>query len=153
MIAPPQSLLFLCLGNICRSMLALGIATHIIKVKGLDLKVDAAGISSFHQGQSPHPPIIKLAQKHGINIAHFKSKPITQNLANSCDWIVAMDTSNIKALSDLHISHLHVYKLGDFGLGGVDIPDPYTFTQEKDLEEVYKMIDLGVKTLLSNYHA
>lgn len=134
-------------------MLAQGIAVHTIKAQGLDLKVDAAGISSFHQGEPPHPPIIKLASKHGIAIAHFKSKPITQSLASAHDWIVAMDASNVKALGDLNIAHPHVCKLGDFGLDGADIPDPYTFTQEKDLERVYQMISWGVQTLLSACHA
>ncbi|WP_268877810.1 arsenate reductase/protein-tyrosine-phosphatase family protein [Helicobacter vulpis] len=90
----PQNLLFLCLGNICRSMLARGIAQHLIEMQNLKVRVDGAGISSFHQGEPPHPPIIRLAQEHGLDISHFKSKPITQELAialiGSWPWITAM---------------------------------------------------------------
>ncbi|WP_104683160.1 low molecular weight protein-tyrosine-phosphatase [Helicobacter felis] len=148
----PQSLLFLCLGNICRSMLARGIAQHHIQAKNLSLRVDGAGISAFHQGESAHPPIIKLAHKHGINIAHFTSKPITQALADRFDWIVAMDTSNVQALKDMGITHPHIHKLGNFGLEGVDIPDPYYFTRAQDLEKVYQMIAQGVGELLTHCH-
>ncbi|WP_120952715.1 low molecular weight protein-tyrosine-phosphatase [Helicobacter sp. L8] len=147
----PKSLLFLCLGNICRSMLARGIAQNVVENKGLDLRVDGAGISAFHQGESAHPPIIQLAQQHGLDISHFRSKPITQALANRFEWIVAMDKSNIESLKDLGITHPHVCKLGDFGLGGADIPDPYTFTRVQDLERVYAMVEQGVGELLATY--
>ncbi|MFC3848171.1 low molecular weight protein-tyrosine-phosphatase [Helicobacter baculiformis] len=148
----PKSLLFLCLGNICRSMLARGIAQHTIEKRHLDLSVDGAGISAFHQGEPAHPPIIKLARQHGIDIAHFTSKPITQALADRFDWVVAMDCSNLQALRGLGITHPHVYKLGDFGLRGADIPDPYTFTRAQDLERVYLMIERGVEELLTRCH-
>ncbi|GMB93405.1 low molecular weight protein-tyrosine-phosphatase [Helicobacter bizzozeronii] len=152
-MSAPQSLLFLCLGNICRSMLARGIALELIQKQQLNLKVDGAGISNYHEGEHAHPPIIALAKRHGIDLTPFKSKPITQNLANRHDWIIAMDTSNVKSLGTLGITHPHIYKLGDFGLGGIDIPDPYTFTQEKDLEHVYDLIYQGVTHLLKSCHA
>ncbi|BCZ17080.1 protein-tyrosine-phosphatase [Helicobacter sp. NHP19-003] len=148
-----MSLLFLCLGNICRSMLARGIATQIIQEQKLPLIVDGAGISSYHEGESAHPPIIALAKRHGIDLTPFRSKPISQELASRFDCIVAMDESNIRSLRELGVLHPNVCKLGDFGLQGVDIPDPYTYTQEKDLEEVYALIDLGVKNLLNSVHA
>ncbi|BDQ27899.1 Low molecular weight protein tyrosine phosphatase [Helicobacter heilmannii] len=147
-----MSLLFLCLGNICRSMLARGIATDIINKRGLNLIVDGAGISNYHEGEQAHPPIIALAKRHGIDLTLFASKPITQELANKFDCIVAMDESNVKALKDLGISHPHVCKLGDFGLQRVDIPDPYTYTDPKDFEKVYALIELGVQNLLDGLH-
>ncbi|WP_268877811.1 arsenate reductase/protein-tyrosine-phosphatase family protein [Helicobacter vulpis] len=64
-----------------------------------------------------------------------------------------MDHSNVQALRDLNITHPHVYKLGDFGLSGADIPDPYTFTRAQDLEKVYTMIERGVGELLARCHA
>lgn len=134
-------------------MLARGIATDIIKKQGLDLVVDGAGISSYHEGELAHPPIIALATRHGIDLTLFRSKPITQKLASKFDLIVAMDTSNVKALKTLGIAHPHVCKLGDFGLQGADIPDPYTYSEEKDFEKVYTLIDLGVQNLLASLHA
>ncbi|GMB91534.1 low molecular weight protein-tyrosine-phosphatase [Helicobacter ailurogastricus] len=148
-----KSLLFLCLGNICRSMLARGIAADIIKKQGLGLVVDGAGISSYHEGELAHPPIIALAKRHGIDLTPFRSKPISQDLASRFDRIVAMDRSNVEALKSLGIVHPNICKLGDFGLQGVDIPDPYTYTEEKDFEEVYALIDLGVQNLLASVHA
>lgn len=134
-------------------MLARGIATDIIQKQKLPLVVDGAGISSYHEGELAHPPIIALAKSHGIDLTPFRSKPITQKLANKFNCIVAMDDSNIRSLKELGISHPSVCKLGDFGLQGVDIPDPYTYTQEKDFEEVYALIDLGVQNLLTSLHA
>ncbi|WP_104732200.1 low molecular weight protein-tyrosine-phosphatase [Helicobacter salomonis] len=148
----PKSLLFLCLGNICRSMLARGIAQHLIAAQNLSVCVDGAGISAFHQGESAHPPIIQLAQQHGVDLTPFRSKPITQELANDFDWIVAMDSSNVQALKGLGITHSHIYKLGDFGLKGIDVPDPYTFTRVQDLERVYSLIEQGVRELLTHCH-
>ena len=58
-----KSVLFVCLGNICRSPLAEGIARHLSEKNHWNLKIDSCGTSSFHRGEPPHHKSIKIAQK------------------------------------------------------------------------------------------
>ena len=73
------SILFVCLGNICRSPIAHGIALSIAKKHNINIKIDSAGTSSFHEGQSPCINSIKIASQHDIDISNIKSRPILKS--------------------------------------------------------------------------
>jgi len=93
-----KRILFVCLGNICRSPLAEGIAAYHIAQQELDILVDSAGTSSWHQGEPPCANSIKVAHTHGIDISSQVSRPVTDEDKNTFDCIVALDQQN---LSDL----------------------------------------------------
>ena len=69
-----KSILFVCLGNICRSPLAEGIAKEYIKNKNLDIEIQSAGTGSWHIGHSPDKRSIAVAEHHNLSIAHQKGR-------------------------------------------------------------------------------
>jgi len=138
-----KRILFVCLGNICRSPLAEGIAAYHIAQQELDILVDSAGTSSWHQGEPPCANSIKVAHTHGIDISSQVSRPVTDEDKNTFDCIVALDQQN---LSDLESKGFqNVCLLGDFGgHNGADVPDPYYFPGFEGFEKVFEMIERSV---------
>ena len=142
-----KSILFVCLGNICRSPLADGIANKIAREKGYELYIDSAGTSAFHKGEPPCENSQKVALKYGVDISGLKSRPIVPKDLKEFEIVVAMDEQNKKDL--LHYGFKNVYKLGEFGgLENKDVPDPYYYSGFKGFELVYEMIEKGVVDLL-----
>jgi protein-tyrosine phosphatase len=139
------SILFVCLGNICRSPLAKGIAQYIFEKKGLHVKVDSAGTGSWHVGEPPCLHSIKIAKTHNIDISHLRARKVRHSDAQLFDYIIAMDDSNLENLKTLGI--IDTIKLGDFGYEGADVPDPYHYKDEQGFEKVYKML----YTCISNF--
>ena len=142
-----RSILFVCLGNICRSPLADGIANKIARENGYEIYCDSAGTSHYHKGESPCENSQKVAKKYGVDISGLKSRPIVPKDLEEFEVVVAMDEQNRKDL--LSYGFKDVYKLGEFGgLENADIPDPYYYVGFKGFEIVYEMIAKGVEDLL-----
>ncbi len=95
-------ILFVCLGNICRSPLAEGILNKQLKDKGLEGKVscDSAGTSTYHIGDDPDKRAIKTAKNHGCELSH-KGRQITLGDFSTFDYIFAMDNENFKDVKAL----------------------------------------------------
>jgi len=145
-----KKILFVCLGNICRSPLAHGIAEHIAKKQQRDYEVDSAGTSHWHIGEPPCDNSIIISQHHHIDISKQHSRTIMKNDIDYYDYVVAMDAQN---KVDMEVfGFKNVYLLGQFGnQGGKDVPDPYFFTGNNVLdgfEKVYTMIEHCVQDLL-----
>ena len=140
-------ILFVCLGNICRSPLAHGVAQHIVKTKKLGLFIDSAGTGSWHAGEAPCDNSIKVAKQYNVDISQQYSRVITKNDITSFKHVVAMDRQNKADMEAFGFSN--VYLLGDFGdFQGEDVPDPYFFDGFKGFEKVYSMISLCVEDFL-----
>lgn len=137
-----RSILFVCLGNICRSPLAEGIA----KAYSSTIRVDSAGTSRAHQGEHPCANSVHVAKKHGINIASLTSRQVTPRDFERFDIIIALDSNNQRDLEQMGAKG--VRKLGEFGFQGNDVPDPYYFNGLDGFEEVFNMIEVCVKNLL-----
>ncbi len=133
-----SSILFVCLGNICRSPLAHGIAENLSKKYSLDLLIDSAGTSSHHIGEPPCANSIKVAKNHSIDISKQKARQVRAEDFKNFDLVVALDSSNFNNLKNMGCKNL--VKLGDFGFDGADVPDPYFFDGFNGFEEVFKMI-------------
>ncbi|MGD9970060.1 MAG: low molecular weight protein-tyrosine-phosphatase [Sulfuricurvum sp.] len=142
-----KSILFVCLGNICRSPIAEGIARHLIEQGGHAITVDSAGTGYWHVGEPPCAHSIRVAHNHGIDISHLRARQVIKNDFKTFDLIVALDQSNHRDLQDMGCKNL--VKLGDFGHGGADVPDPYFFRGFEGFETVYTMIESCVKELLN----
>lgn len=140
-----KSILFCCLGNICRSPLAEGIAKQEAVKRGLDITIDSCGTSGFHIGESPCENSQKIARQKGIDISLQKARQLCQKDFDSFDIIVGLDQSNVDNIKAL--TQKNIYKLGDFGKDGEDVPDPYFFNGFKGFEKVYDMIQSCVKEL------
>ena len=141
-----KSVLFVCLGNICRSPLAEGIAKKIAKEQGLDLNIDSAGTGDWHIGQAPCPNSVKVAAQHNIDISSYQGRQVTVEDFSKYDLIVGLDDSNMSNLKKLGAKE-HV-KLGHFGFNDEDVPDPYFFDGFEGFDKVYEMIETCVTQLL-----
>ena len=141
-------ILFVCLGNICRSPLAEGIAKEISKTKNLKFEVDSAGTSSWHEGEVPCSDSIKIAHMHHVDISKLRARQVKRTDKNIFDLVVAMDADNKNKLETMGFRN--VYLLGEFAdYLGADVPDPYFFdTFDEGIENVYTMIERCVTDLI-----
>lgn len=143
-----NSIVFVCLGNICRSPLAEGIAKQEASKLGLHVKIDSAGTGDWHVGEAPCAHSITVAKSHGLDITMQRARQIKANDLKSFDIIIALDAKNHRDLKLMGAKNL--YKLGDFGFNGDDVPDPYFFPGFEGFEKVYRMIETAVSNLLVN---
>lgn len=141
-----RSILFVCLGNICRSPLAQGIAEKIIKEEGLDIRVDSAGTGDWHIGEAPCPHSIKVAALNSVDISMQKGRQIEAADLETFDLIVALDQSNYENVKKMGAKKL--IKLGHFGHLNADVPDPFFFEGFEGFETVFSMIESCVIELL-----
>ncbi|WP_198526442.1 low molecular weight protein-tyrosine-phosphatase [Halarcobacter anaerophilus] len=141
-----NSILFVCLGNICRSPLAEGIAKEYIKKYNLNLKVESAGTGDWHIGEPPCQNSINIAKINGIDISTQRARQIKTEDFEKFDLIIGLDNKNIQNLKNLGCQN--PLKLGDFGFNGEDVPDPYFFDGFEGFDKVFNMIDNCVKTLI-----
>lgn len=144
-----QKILFVCLGNICRSPLAEGIAKAYITKRQLNIEVDSCGTGNYHEGEHPCPNSIKIAKIKGIDISKQISRPITKKDYTYYDKIVALDASNVSNLIKMGAPKENLSKLGSYGHDNEDVPDPYFFDGFEGFERVYEMIEKCVLNLLS----
>ncbi len=146
--------LFVCLGNICRSPLAEGIFKQLVREEGLEDKIhiDSAGTSGWHIGEPPDPRTIEVAQKNGVPIEHY-GKEVAPSDFEKFDYIIAMDDSNLADLERLHGRARHnkaqLFKMRDFddiGTGG-DVPDPY-YGGPDGFDKVFDLLRRSSRNLL-----
>lgn len=142
-----KKVLFVCLGNICRSPLAEGIARDYVASRDYGILVDSAGTSSYHIGESPHHYSILVAKKFGIDISMLKGLKVSAYM--NFDFFVAMDSENVRDLIALGINKDKIVKIGDYGLDGRDIPDPY-YKGLDGFFEVFELLNISVKNFLDS---
>lgn len=118
-----NSILFVCLGNICRSPIAEGVARKLIEEGGHSITVDSAGTGSWHVGETPCQHSITVARNHSVDISTLHARQVKKADFTAFDLIVALDQSNYRDLKALGCKNL--VKLGDYGHNGADVPDPY----------------------------
>jgi len=141
-----NAILFVCLGNICRSPLAEGIARDLAQKRGMDLKIDSAGTSGWHIGESPDSRSIEVAKNNGIDISCLKGRKVNAYNDDSFDLIVAMDRQSYQDLLRF-FSKDKVVLMGDYGLEGRDIPDPYHYRDLEGFKKIYEMLYLAINRL------
>ena len=96
-----KKILFVCLGNICRSSTAEGVMLHLIEEAGLEKEfvIDSAGILSYHQGELPDSRMRAHAARRGYQLVH-RSRPVRTEDFYNFDLIIGMDDRNIEDLKD-----------------------------------------------------
>jgi len=137
--------LFVCLGNICRSPLAEGIFNHLAAKKGLEhqLMSRSAGTADYHIGEPADRRTIKIARRHGIDI-HHEGCQLSENDFQEFDYIVAMDHSNYLNITrhpGYAASRATIVMMRNFDTAASDlnVPDPY-FGSMEGFERVYQML-------------
>lgn len=126
-----KKILFVCLGNICRSPAAEGVMLSLLKERNLlnSFAVDSAGTSSFHAGEWPDERMISEAKKRHV-ILPTQSRPITDDDLENFDFILCMDQSNLKNVMKLKTAEANKNKIKLFceyrkQLNFTEVPDPY----------------------------
>lgn len=93
-----RSVLFVCLGNICRSPLAEAALRAAARDAGLDLEIESAGTGGWHVGEPPDPRARAVARRHGVDIDGYRARQVTTADFHRFDHVVALDAENLKAL-------------------------------------------------------
>ncbi|RXJ81519.1 low molecular weight protein-tyrosine-phosphatase [Arcobacter sp. F2176] len=141
-----MKVLFVCLGNICRSPLAEAIAKEYAKKNDYNIEVDSCGTGSWHIGEAPCPDSQKIAKIKGLDISNYKARQVKKEDFKKFDLIVGLDSKNIASLRKLGCKNPLL--IGDFGYEGKDVPDPYFFDGFEGFDKVFEMIETCVKNLI-----
>ena len=127
-----KKILFVCLGNICRSPAAEGVFKYKVKERGLEyaFEIDSAGTAGYHAGEPADRRMQQHARKRGINLTSISRKFNPATDFDKFDWVVAMDNENVSNLKRMARSPEDVAKISkmtDFSKTGnyTEIPDPY----------------------------
>ena len=145
--------LFVCLGNICRSPLAEAIFKHKVKRDKLEswIEADSCGTSNYHIGDNPDPRTIANATRNGVTIEHCGRQLCVDDF-NDFDYILAMDRSNYNNILRVAASEEvknKVRMMRDFDpQGNGDVPDPY-YGGEKGFQEVFDILDRTMEHFLA----
>jgi protein-tyrosine phosphatase len=152
---PRTSVLFVCLGNICRSPLAEGVFRHLVRERGLEdhYEIDSAGTGSWHVGAPPDTRSADVARKNGVALDGEARQVRPSDLA-SYDWVIAMDQENLRDLEGLRARHngsAHVQLLRDFDPdpGDRQVPDPY-YGGPGGFDHVYALVRRSAEAFLDH---
>ncbi len=126
-----QRVLFVCLGNICRSPAAQG----VFRTMAPDIEADSAATVSWHVGNAPYAPVQAAMKARGMDISDIRGRQITSDDFNKFDLIVAMDRENLAAVEELRPvgcqTPVHLLTSYLAGFEGECVPDPY-YTRDFD---------------------
>ncbi len=142
--------LFVCLGNICRSPMAEGIMRHLVEQRKLShaIEVDSAGTSHYHIGDEPHHGTLRILRHNGIGLSH-RGRQFGKVDQQNFDYLIAMDTQNRRDMQAvLGANEAEVRLILDYipdGIKGRDVPDPW---YTGNFEEVYAMLNEACNALL-----
>ncbi|RKR06362.1 protein tyrosine phosphatase [Kushneria sinocarnis] len=145
--------LFVCLGNICRSPTAEGVLRARLAREGLAgrVTVDSCGVGDYHIGESPDARAIREARSRDIDIDTLVARQLQARDFEKFDYLLAMDESNLAVLEERRPagSRGHVALLMDFADSDQrEIPDPY-FDSEEGFSRVYELIDQACTGLIA----
>jgi protein-tyrosine phosphatase len=149
----PIRILFVCLGNICRSPLAEGVMRDLARRVGCEqaIVVDSAGIGAWHVGDPPDRRSIAIARAHGIDIAGLRGRKIAVADFADFDLILGMDGSNVRDLKRLAppamVHKVHLF-LDYAERRNGDVPDPY-YEAAEAFEALYQALEAGCSSLLA----
>ncbi|QIZ78803.1 low molecular weight phosphotyrosine protein phosphatase [Ferrimonas lipolytica] len=150
-----KSILFVCLGNICRSPTAEAVFRGKANKLGLSLQFDSVGTSAYHQGEAPDPRSCDAAQQRGFDFSGIRSRQIASHDLARFDLILAADKENLAELQKL-ASPNQQHKLGlmlQWGdLPYSEVPDPY-YGGANGFALVLDLIEESAHNLLSKIAA
>ena len=147
------NVLFVCMGNICRSPMAEAVFKHLVEQAGLEdqFEIDSVGTISYHVGEPTHPGTRRVLAQHGIPSSSV-SRQVTRTDLAGADYVIAMDRDNIADLRRMMRGASldgRVHLLLDLA-GSVqerDVPDPY---YSDNFEYVYRLVQAGCQGLLDH---
>jgi protein-tyrosine phosphatase len=147
-----KSVLFVCLGNICRSPMAHGIFRYKAQLTGLEIDIESAGTSAFHIGEHADERAIATLQAKGIDIMDLRSRLFIDTDFDDYDYIFTMDSSNQtkliqKANINGHSNTPEMVMNLAYPNENISVPDPY-YGGQTGFEDVYQMLDKALDELI-----
>lgn len=145
-------ILFVCLGNICRSPMAEGVLRHLAAEQSLKLEIDSAGTADYHIGEPPDERAQQACSGRGVDITGLRGRQVSPEDFHRFDYILAMDTENLRRLRAMQPAgapaRLSLFM--DYAPGpqkGMAVPDPY-YGDSQDFDEVLNMLELAAQGLI-----
>jgi protein-tyrosine phosphatase len=152
-----KNVLFVCLGNICRSPIAEGIFRHLADASGVgdQIHVDSAGTASYHIGEFPDKRARQVCEERGIKLTH-RARAFTRDDFDQYDYILAMDKQNLHNIEKLKPGQTDakVMLIRDFDQQhkGAEVPDPY-YGEKDGFVEIFDMLEHACGNLLEEVRA
>ena len=152
----PISVLFVCLGNICRSPLAEAVFRQVVAEAGLEdrFRIDSAGTSGYHNGEPPDPRTSEVAARRGVTVRGH-SRQVGPRDARDFDYLVAMDVDNLRDVERLverTDASPVVFLFREFDPeadDAPDVPDPY-YGGPTGFEDVHDLVERSARGLLAH---
>ena len=150
-----MKVLFVCMGNICRSPTAEGVFRKLAMESGLSgqLEIDSAGTHGFHAGRPPDSRSIEHAARRGYDLTALRAREVVPADFERFDYVIAMDENNVEHLNafcpDHHLKKVRL--LLEYARDGKrsEVPDPYQ-GNPKDFERVLDLIEQGCRGLVDH---
>lgn len=152
---PTVRVLFVCMGNICRSPTAQGAFEHLVSEAGLDerIVVDSAGTHAYHVGEPPDRRSQQTALARGVDLSRQRARQVASPDFADFDYVLAMDRQNLSALLRMcPADHRHKVRLFlEFAaeLGEEEVPDPY-YGGPRGFEHVFDLVEAAAWGLLED---
>ena len=146
-----EKVLFVCLGNICRSPLAEAAFRRELKAIGLEAEADSAGIGDWHIGESPDRRAQAVAKRNGVDISGYRARLVKLEDFRRFSHIVAMDRKNLAALKAMRpadaTAELSLLLDNVEGREGQPVADPY-YGEEDGFDVTWADVTQGAKALV-----
>jgi protein-tyrosine phosphatase len=147
-----MKVLFVCLGNICRSPTAEGVlrALGAREFPELALEVDSAGTANYHVGEPPDRRTVAAARRRGYDLAPLRARQVADSDFWRFDYVLAMDHANLAELErhrDSATARIALFLEFAPECGSAEVPDPY-YGGVEDFEHVLDLCELGARGLL-----
>jgi len=149
------SVLFVCMGNICRSPTAEGVFRYVVKQHNLydQISIDSAGTHAYHIGESPDSRSQSTALSRGVNLSAQRARKAVAEDFERFDYVIAMDRSNYEDLKNLasgsNLTKLHLFMSFAKDWDNDEVPDPY-YGGANGFEEVFDMVQSASEGLLEH---
>jgi protein-tyrosine phosphatase len=149
-----MKVLFVCLGNICRSPTAEAVLKYQLAEAGIkDVQVDSAGTAAYHIGSSPDPRAIKAGRLRGYDLSGLRARQIQPEDFVLFDLILAMDENNLSNILNVKPEHSisSIHLASDFSeLTFKNVPDPY-YGDSSDFKEVIDLCESIAQGVIAHY--
>ncbi|MBA3951852.1 MAG: low molecular weight phosphotyrosine protein phosphatase [Rubrobacter sp.] len=143
--------LFVCMGNICRSPISQGVFENVLRREGLEgeVEVDSAGTGDWHVGRPPDERALRSADLRGLDIGHLRARQVTPEDCRIFDYVLTMDEENYRAVSAICGGSAEVRPFLDFATGSPEreVPDPY-FGDPGGFEHVLDLVEEASEGLI-----
>ena len=153
--SPPTRVLFVCLGNICRSPLAENVFRRLVEEAGLGerFEIDSAGTGSWHVGERPDARAASVARARGIEL-QGRARQVTQEDLVAFDYVLAMDRENLEELEYMArrgdaTAEIRLLRAYDPHADREEVPDPY-YGGPSGFEDVFDIVSRSCRSLLAS---